>query len=81
MFYYFKIVTLLVYTHLPIVKYLWNLSSGLVCAITTQAARAECKGHAIRALNCGHSSVSIGRSAAIVPQAHSIFNIFLHNEM
>ena len=59
---------------------MWNLSPGLVCAITAQAARAEGKRHAIRALNCGHASISIGCAASVVPQAHSIFNIFLRNK-
>lgn len=80
MSYHLKIVPLLLHTHSPIVEYLWNLSSGLVCAITTQAACAECECHAIRALNGGHSSISVGCTASIVPQAHSIFNIFLHNQ-
>lgn len=68
------------YTHLPIVEYLWNLSPGLICAITTQAACAECKCHTIRALNSGHASISIGCTASVVSQAHGIFNIFLHNK-
>lgn len=80
MFYHFKTVPLPLHTHLPIVEYLWNLSSGLVRAVTTQAAGAERKRHTIRALNRGHSSISIGCAAPIVPQAYSIFNILLHDK-
>lgn len=65
--------------HTPIVQYLWNLSSGLVCAITAQAACAEGKSHPIWALNGGHSSISIGCTTSIVPQTHSILNIFLQD--
>lgn len=75
-----RVVSPDLHTHLPVVEYLGNLSSGLICAITTQAARTECERHAIRALNRGHSSISIGCAASIVPQAHSVLNIFLHNK-
>lgn len=57
---------------LPVVENLWDLSSGLVGPIATQAAGAEGEGHTIRALHCGHTSIPISCAAAVVSQSDSI---------
>lgn len=57
---------------LPVVENLWNLSSRLVSSVATQAACAEGEGDTIRALHCGHTSISISCPAAIVSQSNSI---------
>lgn len=61
----------------PVVQYLWYLSSGLVGPVAAQATGSEGKGHAIGTLNRGHPSIPIGCSAAIVTQADSIFHTLL----
>lgn len=52
---------------IPVIENLWDLSSGLVGPIATQAAGAEGEGHTIGALHCGHPSVPISRPATVVP--------------
>lgn len=62
---------------LPVVENLWDLSSGLVGPIATQAACAEGEGHTIRALHSGHTSIPIGCPAAVVTQSDSILHPLL----
>ncbi len=70
---YYKMLSLC----LPVVENLWDLSSGLVGAIATQAAGAEGEGHTIRALHCGHTSIPISCPAAVVSQSDSILHPLL----
>lgn len=65
---------------LPVVENLWNLSSGLISPIATQAASAEREGNTIRALHCGNASITISCPAPIVSQSDSILHSFLQQK-
>lgn len=67
-------------THKPVIKNLWNLSACLVCAVTAQTTCTKGKRYTIWTLNCGHSSISIGSPASIIPQTNCVFHIFLKKE-
>ena len=63
--------------YLPVVEDLWDLSSGLVGPVATQAAGAEGEGHPIRTLHCGHTSIPISCPASVVSQSHSVLYALL----
>lgn len=65
---------------LPVVEDLWDLPSGLVGAIATQAAGTEGEGDTIGALHRGHASITVSRPAAVVPQSDSVLHPLLQQK-